>query len=171
VVDFSNPNDLVPWLRRQPREFAVVIAARAALRAVPALASSYGTVLPVCRAVSVAWVASAWPEVKVGQEAAAAAAAADDVAEDDSTAAMVARVAAWAAYAAARTNPAADAGATVNSIFRANIEARDDVRAAVSADAAMLASDRWRKLSPAGLAVRPLWPKANRHGQQPIGGF
>jgi hypothetical protein len=159
VVDFSNPNDLVPWLRRQPREFAVVIAARAALRAVPALASSStGTVLPVCRAVSVARVASAWPEVKVGQEAAAAAAAADDVAEDHSTAAMVARAAAWAAYAAARTNPAADAGAAVNSIFRANIEARDDVRAAVSADAAVLVGDRQRKLSPARLAVRPLWP-------------
>jgi hypothetical protein len=154
VIKVSHREDVKPWLQGLPRDYSVVIAARAALRVVPLLATSYERVLPVCRAVSVAWVGSIWPDVNLRQEAATAAAAADDLAEDDTFASAVARTAAWAAYAAARARPAVDAAAAVESAAAFG----DEIWAAVSADIATLAGKGRLKLNPAELAARRLWP-------------
>ena len=159
MVEISSHVELEEWLRDKPREFAVAIASRAALRTLPALFSSHDMVLPVFRAAFVSWVASGSSEVKLRQEAAIAAAAADDVAEGEAPALFVARSAAWAAYAAARNRPAVDAADAVRCAELAAGAARADVWAAVSSDMAMLADDHRRKLTPARLAFRRLWPK------------
>ena len=73
MVDFAKQNDVKRWLNGKPREVAVIIAARAALRVVPLLVDSLGgragersqrrkdLVLQVFRAVAAAWVAGQYP--------------------------------------------------------------------------------------------------------------
>ncbi len=70
-IDLSNADERERWLRGQPIEVAMVIAARAALRAVPGLSLARGSsgsrltrrrmILRVFRAVAAAWVVSAFP--------------------------------------------------------------------------------------------------------------
>jgi hypothetical protein len=70
-LDLSNQDERERWLRGQPAEVAMVIAARAALRAVPGLSLARGAsrsrltrrrmILRVFRAVAAAWAVSALP--------------------------------------------------------------------------------------------------------------
>jgi hypothetical protein len=70
-IDFGNSDQRERWLRTQPVEVAMVIAARAALRAVPGLSLASGPtgsrltrrrmILRVFRAVDAAWAVSAFP--------------------------------------------------------------------------------------------------------------
>ncbi|WP_459591286.1 hypothetical protein [Bradyrhizobium diazoefficiens] len=70
-IDFSNPDERLRWLQTQPADVAWVIAARAALRALPGLSLARGSgrsrltrrrmILRVFRAVDAAWAVSAFP--------------------------------------------------------------------------------------------------------------
>jgi len=70
-IDLSNADERERWLRGQPIDVAMVIAARAALRAVPGLSLARGAgisrltrrkrILRVFRAVATAWAVSAFP--------------------------------------------------------------------------------------------------------------
>lgn len=70
-IDFGNSDERERWLRTQPVEVGMVIAARAALRAVPGLSLARGStgsrltrrrmILRVFRAVDAAWAVSAFP--------------------------------------------------------------------------------------------------------------
>ncbi len=70
-IDLSNADERERWLHGQPIEVAMVIAARAALRAVPGLSLARGSsgsrltrrrvILRVFRAVAAAWAVSAFP--------------------------------------------------------------------------------------------------------------
>lgn len=79
MVEFKNQVEVDAWLKGQPREVAVVIVARAALRALPLLAIEFSEhsrwqsgrgsdgvsgdiVMPVFRAVTLSWVAGRHPE-------------------------------------------------------------------------------------------------------------
>ena len=65
LVEITNPEQLEAWLRTQPREIAIALAARAALRVVPIAWSARGgeleddwfshLVLPIFRATAAAW--------------------------------------------------------------------------------------------------------------------
>jgi hypothetical protein len=72
-LDFSKMEDVERWLADKPRDVAVVFAARAALRVIPVLASTFGlhgrelnnvqrgTVLRVFRCAAAAWAVAAFP--------------------------------------------------------------------------------------------------------------
>lgn len=125
VVEFTKKEDLKRWLQDKPREWSAVIAARAALRVAPMLATELGPwsggarnaerdiFLPSFRGLAASWVAGTWPTrgVMVSAATKAAAVAADYAAVD--AAAYAASAAAYAANADAGTNAAAavaDAG-------------------------------------------------------------
>lgn len=69
MVDFGNSADARSWFQAQPREVAVVMAARAALRILPIgpghrlymAQSRAAVVLPYFRAAATAWVAGKFP--------------------------------------------------------------------------------------------------------------
>jgi hypothetical protein len=72
VRDFLSSTHVEAWLRDKPRQWTVVIAARAALRAAPALATAIGPrggglakagrdiILPAFHGLCVSWVAAAY---------------------------------------------------------------------------------------------------------------
>jgi hypothetical protein len=80
VPKINDRSELQRWLADKPREWAVVLAARAALRAVPFIASvsrprlAATTVLPVLRATGIARFAAAYPN-RANEVAAATSAA------------------------------------------------------------------------------------------------
>ncbi len=100
ALDFLDVEVARAWLMRQPRKVCVVIASRAAMRAMPALYSVFQDrsksdnlvseiVLPVLRAVAASWAAGRYPArgkelsaiaVAAADAASAARAAYDDVA-------------------------------------------------------------------------------------------
>jgi TIR domain len=73
MPDLTSQEDVARWLAGKPRHVAVVFAARAALRAIPALASTFGlhgrvvskdqsaTMLRVFRCAAAAWAVAAFP--------------------------------------------------------------------------------------------------------------
>lgn len=68
VVEFKNSDDVERWLVDKPREVAIVIAARAALRVIPAFANAMPfpndqglDIFWIFRAVATAWAAGAFP--------------------------------------------------------------------------------------------------------------
>jgi hypothetical protein len=138
------------WLKKQSREVCVAIAARAALRALPALAllaDAKGTIsdrrrrdiiLPVFRGMAAPWAAAKYPArgAELGRAAARAARAAR---------------AADAAYAAADAAAHAAAAAAA-AVARAAAVA--DARAAAAADAALVETN----VTVAQLMSLPLWP-------------
>jgi hypothetical protein len=72
LVDFQNARDFEKWLGRKPREVAVTLAERAALRVLqvvwrartiaPEVDIQAVILLPVFRAASVAWAAAKYPD-------------------------------------------------------------------------------------------------------------
>lgn len=109
LVEFSSRDDFEKWLDGKPREVAIALAARAALRVLPivqeATREGYAgdfyksIVLPVFRAVSISWVAAKYPARK--SERSFAAAAAEFATETVEAATFAVRpVASAASYAA-----------------------------------------------------------------------
>jgi len=109
VPVFRSIEDVAGWLAGQPRDVAVVFAARAALRIIPVLASQFGlhgrqvnkaqsaTVLRVFRCVAAAWAAAAYPGRSAELRPAAAVAGSRS---DDKTASTAESAASWASAAA-----------------------------------------------------------------------
>ncbi len=185
LVEIKNREDLGRWLENRPREDAVAIAARAALRVLPLLVTALdkdaekhrtAIVLPIFRAAAAPWVAAVGPtkgaEVRGAAAAAAAAArgargavayaAGADTAY--STATNAAAAAAENADAAIKNAAAAACAAAARAARAATyaylaVDARDAAYtaawSAVSADATALEQGQ----SLERLAARRLWPE------------
>jgi hypothetical protein len=151
--DPKNRQAFREWLAKQPREWSVTIAARAALRVLPLLQGADNvaalvfpvfpaTVLSVFRATAIARFAAKYPNRAIDAYAAAATAA--------RAAADAARTA-DAAYAAARTAAAAAAYAAADAA---------DAASAYAATAAQHDAQRLHDgvLTAEKLARDPLWP-------------
>ncbi|MEL6370331.1 MAG: hypothetical protein AAFR03_06405, partial [Pseudomonadota bacterium] len=112
MADIKRRNVLESWLLRQPRDVAIAIAVRAALRVLPVAISDRGRpkdnegILSAFRAVAIARISVR----RYNEEAVAAAALAADAAADAADAADAA-IAADAAGAAAAIAAAADLAA------------------------------------------------------------
>ncbi|MBZ0141560.1 MAG: hypothetical protein K8H87_17595, partial [Pseudorhodoplanes sp.] len=72
MAEITDRESLELWLEDKPREWATVIAVRAALRVTPLLATALGPrggarkaardiILPVLRGTAAPWVAATWP--------------------------------------------------------------------------------------------------------------
>jgi hypothetical protein len=148
VLNFKSSKDVARWLKDKPREFAVVIGARAALRVAPMLVTSLGvrgggverigrkTILPTFRGLATSWVASRWPTYSAVLRdtctASARAAGTSAAVESDSGAA-------YAADAAFRAAEAAAAGARPVAVAKsANAIAASAASAGYAADASIV---------------------------------
>ncbi|MFM9853854.1 MAG: hypothetical protein ACKVOJ_13770 [Sphingomonadaceae bacterium] len=124
MIEISSRKDLKQWLEDQPKDWAQIIAVRAAMRALPFLGQADGKwlirfcLLPI-RANAISWAARNFPAHDMGSAADAAyAAAANDAAYAAANAAAYA--AADAAYAAAAADAAyAASGAYASAFWRA----------------------------------------------------
>jgi hypothetical protein len=186
VVEFSKREELERWLEGKPREWAVVIAARAALRVVPLLATVFGPrggelekagrdiILPVFRGVAASWVAGTWPSYGTDLDAYAAYTTSALETRSYPPAAAEATAAADAAYATAAADTAlrteaacaaAEYAAKAEAwagMLNDNVRKADDrgagVWAAISADATALEAEGGFKELPTDLAIKELWP-------------
>jgi len=174
VVEFSKRQDVERWLKNKPREIAVIIAARAALRVVPILSESVqqrgdkagkrelSLILAVLRATAAAWVAIESP-TRTAAAARSASYAAYNY--DNSVAAAASSSSAVAAYTdeyAARGTAAivicANASARVADIHGAGVEDTELIAyTAVSSDASLI--DEGVQIST--LSHLPLWLKGS----------
>lgn len=171
--------ELESWLKEQPLEVALVIAARSALRVAPRLESSFridqeapeNRLLPLFRAMALPLAAARYPArgnevLSTAYAAAARARAAADAARAAARAAAAAAAAATYARAAAADAVAATAHAADAAAYAADSVAyaaagADDTRAVRAAAATAVETDRRQissGLSPADLADLPLWP-------------
>ena len=148
-----------------------MIATRAALRALPMLATGLNrsvgegaktrrdTVLPIFRGISTPWIAGTWPgrgEDKIAVASAADAAyAAADAASYAASAAAAAFSTADAAAAAAYASAAAYA-ANASSVAATAADIGADIWAAISADATELESKNAMRV--VDLSIQVLWP-------------
>lgn len=126
LTDFMDFEEIEPWLRKQRREVAVALAARAALRVLPVIWTARGgvfkgdffadVVLPVFRATGGAWTAAKYPAqaTKLEDYAASAVSAAAAAASLSASTASAAANAVGAATFAARATAAASARAADN---------------------------------------------------------
>lgn len=169
MPEFTDRVELHVWLDGQPREVAVVIATRSALRALPLLDDVFlsrrdapraraDIILPVFRSAALPWVAGTWPTH--GRElasaftvASAAASAASASAAAASAAASAAAFAADASAFAASAVFAADAatsatfasGAFASAVFASAVFA--SASAAAFASAADADAEVWSNIS------------------------
>jgi len=187
VVEFSDIDEVEAWLEDKPREIAIAIAARAALRAVPILASvvypresakrqhARNVILPTFRAVATPWVLARYPTgdrdfqniSRAASHGASAAAdiagAAADAANGFEAVAAAIDAADTAAHVGAVGNDAAAVahavrGAAHAAELRGGTGAFRDVAAAVSGDVSAVT----RGLTGVALAGRQLW-----HNREP----
>ncbi|MGH6846713.1 MAG: hypothetical protein ACREC0_04520, partial [Methylocella sp.] len=147
MANFKNNDELRAWLRTQPREVAVALAARAALRVLPIVLTAErkgymrDVVLPVFRATAAAWAAGKYPAHETELAAAAAAYAAYAAAAPAAADAYDAACAADAAYAVFAADAAytADAAAHAAAVAAHAADALVRDAAAYAAAAAALA--------------------------------
>jgi hypothetical protein len=160
LADIKSRRQFEAWLGNQPREVAVALAARVALRVLPVVQTAMGykgrLVLPVFRATAVSWSTAKYPThgTELAAYAAVAYAAAVVVASDVAVAAATADAAAVraatgigsavatvtaAALAAAAAVRAADTYAAVAATRAAAATARAAAARAVDAYAAVAA--------------------------------
>lgn len=150
MVEFKNRRDVERWLADKPSEVAVVIAARAALRALPALVvveSEGARLLPVLRAAAVATLAAVDPDFAIKKAAATRAAALSvrvanetEKAAGGSAASLAARAAARAAYGADYA-AGGDATATIDAAADTAEHASDAARACNAVGASLAHSE------------------------------
>jgi hypothetical protein len=186
VVEFSKREELERWLEGKPREWTVVIAARAALRVVPLLATVLGPrggglekagrdiILPVFRGVAASWVAGTLPsydtdldayaayttsalETRSYPPAAAEATAAADAAYTTAAADTDLRTAAACAAADYAAKAEAWAGMLNDSVRKAD-DRGAGIWAAISADATALEAPQPLGPRAVDLAIYELWP-------------
>jgi hypothetical protein len=148
VAEFKSRRQMEAWLGGQPREAAVVLAARAALRALPLVITAKHLdytntlVLPVFRATVISWATAEYPtrQTALGLAGAAATAYAAAVASASATAAAIAAIDAAACVAAARSTKAFDALAAGAASIAAGVRTADAFAAAAAARAAAAAA-------------------------------
>lgn len=165
LVDFKSAEDFEKWLEGKPREVAIALAARAALRVLPGVTIDARrdfkgdlpavVVLPVFRATAVSWAAAKYPAHERDLSIAAfvaASAAQDAAAQADSAVTRAARFAAAAVnssgFYAAKT---AGIAATHAAAYRA---AASVFWVALSRDAARIDEG----VATSAVASCPLWP-------------
>lgn len=166
-INFSNPEARERWLKTQPVDVAMVMAARAALRPVPVLSIARGStgsrltrrrmILRVFRAVAAAWAVSAFP----GKSDALTDAAREAVLGlGDVRATPPERAAAYALAALLESNeniPARAATAVGYALDAAGEKGQvafDNMLAAIETDANLL-SERFSAVT---IATSQLWP-------------
>jgi hypothetical protein len=167
VVEYSARGQISRWLHGQPHEVAKVFITRAALRAIPSLdLDDKAGALRILRATSIAWVASAWPNLNFEYSTRAAARKAASAARRPG---HVGAAAGRAADAVARTvNPgyanapttgysADDVSYGIARTAHATDASSETIWSAISSDVRILTSDGRRKLVPAELVFMPLW--------------
>jgi hypothetical protein len=165
ALEFRDFESFEVWLRTQPREVAVILTARTALRLLPQFPGYVQTkqlnqrqiseaAAPLFRALALARVAAKYP-ARIQELGPATYAAAGAIKTDND-----ANAAAGAAYAAAIA--VADEGRTGSAARSLAMRASNDNDkshwAALSADASFLKSAERSSLTLVTLAERPLWP-------------
>ena len=181
VVTFSSRDDIQRWLIGRGRGAPVVLAVRAALRALPLLETSLRSsesvpdfaqslVLPLFRGLNSVWIAVAHPSALPQINLEAAAVAADAVygagrgyAHSSRTAVGFAAAAAARSVARGDTNAPGYAADAVYAAAVASSSTSDpaSIYAATSSDATELASEHHNRNSAirlSDLAIQPLWP-------------
>ncbi|MHB8886713.1 MAG: hypothetical protein ACYC5H_16845 [Methylovirgula sp.] len=171
LVDVTNQKELRAWLRTQPRQISVVLAARAALRMLPMLwatdVSPYDRrvggeiILPVFRASALAWAAANYPTcdgtlkdfANATFAAASAAADASDVAVGHAV--FVTTAAKAAAYASAGADADASAAAVAKASANASSTTAAGIDFAIAVDIDLRALESG--LSAGILASQNLW--------------
>ena len=171
MVEITSRDELQKWLRDKPRECAQVIAARAALRALPYafqphIADDWVAKFAVTlfRANAISWAARNFPAHDMERAAYAAADAAAFAAADAAyaaayaaDAARAADAAAYAADAARAAYAAADAARATYAAYAAADAARAAMWANVSADIDWLSREGDPALAARRLTRAPLW--------------
>ncbi|MEM7427021.1 MAG: hypothetical protein AAF441_13070 [Pseudomonadota bacterium] len=179
LPDFGDIQAVRKWFEGQPKETAVVMAVRAALRAAPLLEQSFGgkrtteetgadIILPLMRGMALPWAAAKIPARGKEFRAAATTTSLASGAANAATAAIatIAAYSATAAYFTAATGTAVDAtAASATAAYAADANAAIAIATkatayagAVTYSTAREAEYSLRGTSAADVAGLPLWP-------------